>query len=163
MSIVHDYAAVGTAYRKLSDGWLPREEQPKPHWTDKVTANAKYGTVAINMAGKRKPIDATVLENLFDRYVLYATHWLNGQEYFCPLTGLNMSVELLDHELANIELATRGPRGRAEFRKEFLIWRMRVAIDHRDNGGPKPAWDLHPRYKAFFENAAALFSHEITG
>src|SRR5258708_8243057 len=117
MSIVYDYKSVGAGYHKLTEGWLPREDPPcKPYWADRLrpieqphivdertvemTTDHQIRSVVDRIKNRlKRPIDTTLTEQIFSRYLNYNCAWTEGKDYICPYTGQLMDHNALDHEM----------------------------------------------------------------
>lgn len=83
---------------------------------------------------------------LFDRYVLYADHWTQNNDYRDPDTGQVYNLKALDKFLAEIELGMQihNPK---DFRQEVVTFALRYQRDK----GRSPSWKAYGKMKEVIE------------
>lgn len=86
-------------------------------------------------------------QNLFDRYVLWAGHWIDDMELFDAETGVRMDKGMLDAELSKIEKPNMISNPK-DYRSEVVRYCLRYA---RDNQGRNPDWRSYERLKETIE------------
>lgn len=86
-------------------------------------------------------------QNLFDRYVLYADHWIQDQEYRDPETGQMFNHEELNEELEKTEKAA-GIANPKDFRNEVVNFVLRAKAN---NEGRNPDWQSYEKLRVVIE------------
>lgn len=86
-------------------------------------------------------------QNLFDRYIDYADHWLEDKDYKDPDTGEMFDRESLNKELEKIEKPAEivNPK---EFRGEVVNYALRVKAN---NNGENPKWTSYEKLRTVIE------------
>jgi serine protein kinase len=92
-------------------------------------------------------------QNLFERYALYADHWIQDEDFRDPETGEMYNRESLNSELEKIEKPA-GIANPKDFRNEITQFFLRYSAK---NGGKKPAWNSYNPIKEVIEKN--IFSH----
>lgn len=86
-------------------------------------------------------------QNLFDRYVIYADHWIQDNEFVDPDTGARLDRDELNKELEKIEKPAQIANPK-DFRNEIVNFTLR----HRaKNKGKNPAWTAFEKMKEVIE------------
>jgi serine protein kinase len=86
-------------------------------------------------------------QNLFDRYILYADHWIRSEDYNDTDVGLVKKKDELDAELQKIEKQADVTNAR-DFRNEVVNYCLRYAAK---NDGKKPSWKSYEKLKEVIE------------
>lgn len=86
-------------------------------------------------------------QNLFDRYVTYADHWLQQQEFADPDTNDILDPKTLDAELSKIEKPA-GIGNPRDFRNEVVNFVLRA---RNKNNGNNPSWTSYEKLKEIIE------------
>lgn len=92
-------------------------------------------------------------QNLFDRYVTYADHWLEENDYRDPLTGLTMTKEELEKFLKEVEVPANVSNTK-DFRNEIVKFCLRYRTAHEGNN---PKWTSYNKIREVLE--ARIFSN----
>lgn len=92
-------------------------------------------------------------QNLFDRYIEYADHWLQERDFRDPDTGEMFDREILNKELEKIEKPS-GIANPKEFRGEVVNYCLRVQAG---NNGENPKWTSYEKLREVIEKK--LFSN----
>lgn len=107
----------------------------------------------------QKEIQAAYLEsysdygqNLFERYVLYADHYIQEQDYRDPETGQQWNRAALDEELRKMEIPANIHNAR-DFRNEIVTYVLRYK---GNNAGKMIKWNAYEKIKQVIE--ARMFS-----
>ena len=86
-------------------------------------------------------------QNLFERYVEYADHWIEDNEYRDPDTGQAWDRKALNEELEKIEKPAKVSNPK-DFRHEVVKHVMRHGMH---NNGEKPRWNEYTTIKEVIE------------
>lgn len=86
-------------------------------------------------------------QNLFDRYVLYADHWIQDQDYRDAETGQMYNREELNEELEKIEKPA-GIANPKDFRNEVVNFVLRAKAN---NEGRNPDWQSYEKLRSVIE------------
>lgn len=82
-------------------------------------------------------------QNLFDRYVMFADHWITHKDYRDPDTGQMYNKDALNAELEKIEKPA-GIEGVKDFRNEIVHFCLRYQSQHEGNN---PPWKSYQKIK----------------
>jgi len=96
-------------------------------------------------------------QNLFDRYVVYADHYIQDREFVDPDTGTRLDREELNKELEKIEKPAQivNPK---DFRSEIVNFNLR----HRaKNKGKNPDWTAFEKMKEVIEERMFSATEEL--
>ncbi len=85
-------------------------------------------------------------QNLFERYVTYADHWCQDNDFRDPDTGQQFDRQLLNEELEKIE-KTAGIANPKDFRNDVVQFYLR----HRAKNGKSPSWDSYEKIRNVIE------------
>lgn len=87
-------------------------------------------------------------QSLFDRYILYADHWVQDNDFRDPDTGTLYNRKALDSELSKIEkpASIGNPK---DFRHEIVNFALRYRADHK---GANPSWKSYEKLKQVIES-----------
>jgi len=96
-------------------------------------------------------------QDLFDRYVLYADHWVQDVQYCDPETGDVFTRANLNAELEKVEKPA-GISNPKEFRNEIVQYVLRERPKY---GGTNPAWNAHDRFRSIFEKKIFATMKEV--
>ncbi|MFY0656294.1 MAG: PrkA family serine protein kinase [Neptunomonas phycophila] len=96
-------------------------------------------------------------QNLFERYVEYADHWIEDNEYRDPDTGQAWDRNALNEELEKIEKPA-GISNPKDFRHEVVKHVMRHGMN---NNGQKPKWNEYKRIKEVIEEKMFTATEEL--
>lgn len=91
-------------------------------------------------------------QSLFDRYIVFADHWVQDNDYRDVDTGQMYNRELLNKELEKIEKPAEIANPK-DFRHEVVNFALRYQAAH---GGKNPAWTAYEKLKAVIR--ATMFS-----
>lgn len=91
-------------------------------------------------------------QSLFDRYILFADHWIQDNEYRDPDTGAMYSREVLNKELSKIEKPAQIANPK-DFRHEIVNFALRYQAGHK---GKNPSWTAYEKLRRVIE--ANMFS-----
>ncbi len=101
-------------------------------------------------------IKAAFLENskefgqhVFDRYVLHADMWIQGQDYRDPDTGIHYDRAALEKELEKLEKPAGIMNGK-DFRNEVVNFVLRARAKP-ENGGKNPDWTSYNKFRVVIE------------
>lgn len=90
-------------------------------------------------------------QNIFDRYVSFADHWISDSDYKDPDTGLIMNREALNKELEKIEKGgSNSIANPKDFRNEFVNYVLRARAKP-ENAGSNPKWTDYEKFKQVIE------------
>lgn len=91
-------------------------------------------------------------QSMFDRYILFADHWIQDNNYRDPDTGQMYDRENLNRELEKIEKPAEivNPK---DFRHEVVNFALRYQAKH---DGKNPSWTAYEKLKRVIE--ASMFS-----
>jgi serine protein kinase len=92
-------------------------------------------------------------QNLFDRYVTYADHWLEDNDYRDSITGLTMSSTELEKFLEEVEVPAN-VSNKKDFRNEVVKYCLRYRTAH---DGQNPKWSSYNKIREVLE--AKIFSN----
>lgn len=95
-------------------------------------------------------------QNLFERYVTYADHWCQDNEYRDPETGQQFDRSLLNDELEKIE-KTAGIANPKDFRNDVVQFYLR----HRAKNGKSPSWDSYEKIRNVIEKRIFSKTEEL--
>jgi len=85
-------------------------------------------------------------QNLFERYVTYADHWCQDNDYRDPETGQQFDRAALNEELEKIEKPA-GIANPKDFRNDVVQFYLR----HRAKNGKSPSWNSYEKIKNVIE------------
>lgn len=92
-------------------------------------------------------------QNIFNRYLLYADHWLQEEDYRDPSTNLSMSPEELHKYLEEIEAPAHIGNAK-DFRNEVVKYSLRYKAQHNNEN---PKWTAYNKIREVIE--AKMFSN----
>ncbi|GJM59573.1 MULTISPECIES: PrkA family serine protein kinase [Persicobacter] len=90
---------------------------------------------------------STYGQNIFEKYVVYADHWMQNNDYRDPDSGEMLSRSMLNEELEKIEKPA-GIANPKDFRAEVTNFTLRFKAS---NGGESPRWDAYEKIKTVIE------------
>jgi len=96
-------------------------------------------------------------QNMFDRYLTLADHWIQDEEYRDPETGAQFSRAALNDELEKIEKAG-GISNPKDFRNEVVNYSLRYRAS---NEGQNPDWQAYKKIAKVIEKRMFSASEEI--
>jgi len=85
-------------------------------------------------------------QNLFERYITYADHWCQDNDYRDPETGQQFDRGTLNEELEKIEKPA-GIANPKDFRNDLVQFYLR----HKAKNGQAPSWDSYEKIKNVIE------------
>ena len=85
-------------------------------------------------------------QNLFERYITYADHWCQDNDYRDPETGQQFDRSSLNDELEKIEKPA-GIANPKDFRNDVVQFYLR----HKAKNGESPKWDSYEKIKNVIE------------
>jgi serine protein kinase len=85
-------------------------------------------------------------QNLFERYITYADHWCQDNDYRDPETGQQFDRGALNEELEKIEKPA-GIANPKDFRNDVVQFYLR----HRARAGEAPKWDSYEKIRNVIE------------
>lgn len=85
-------------------------------------------------------------QNLFERYITYADHWCQDNDYRDPETGQQFDRGALNEELEKIEKPA-GIANPKDFRNDLVQFYLR----HKAKNGEAPSWDSYEKIKNVIE------------
>lgn len=91
-------------------------------------------------------------QSLFDRYIVFADHWVQDNDYRDVDTGQMFNRELLNKELEKIEKPAEIANPK-DFRHEVVNFALRYQARH---GGKNPAWTAYEKLRRVIQ--ATMFS-----
>lgn len=91
-------------------------------------------------------------QSLFDRYLLFADHWIQDKDHRDVDTGQMYNKDALNEELSKIEKPA-GIAGVKDFRNEIVQFSLRYASQHN---GDNPSWTSYEKIREVIE--ANMFS-----
>ena len=91
-------------------------------------------------------------QSLFDRYILFADHWIQDKDYRDADTGQMYNRDALNQELEKIEKPAE-ISGVKDFRNEIVHFSLRYAASHE---GKNPKWTAYEKIREVIE--ANMFS-----
>lgn len=86
-------------------------------------------------------------QNLFERYITYADHWCQDNEYRDHDTGQSFDREALNNELEKIEKPA-GIANPKDFRNDVVQFYLR----YKAKNGESPSWESYRKIKDVIEN-----------
>ena len=86
-------------------------------------------------------------QNIFDKNVVYADHWMQNNDYRDPDSGEIFDRSILNAELEKIEKPA-GIANPKDFRAEVTNFTLRYKASH---GGESPRWDSYEKIKTVIE------------
>lgn len=96
-------------------------------------------------------------QNIFDRYVTYASKWVDEEEHFDSATGIQMDKNALNHELEKIEIPAQITNPR-DFRNEVVRYSLRYAKEHE---GKNPDWRSYEKLRTVIEKSMFAKTDDI--
>jgi len=87
-------------------------------------------------------------QSLFDRYILFADHWIQDNDYRDPDTGQMFDRSMLNKELEHIEKQAEIANPK-DFRHEVVNFALRYQAQ---NGGKNPSWTAYEKLRRVIEN-----------
>ncbi len=96
-------------------------------------------------------------QNIFDRYVVYADHWIQDQEFRDPETGEIFDRGALNEELEKIEKPA-GIANPKDFRNEVVNFVLRARANH---AGRNPAWTSYEKLREVIEKKMFANTEEL--
>ena len=96
-------------------------------------------------------------QNLFDRYVEYADHWIDEQDFKDPDTGQLYDREILNKELEKIEKPA-GIANPKDFRHEIVKF---VLKSRANNKGKNPSWTSYEKLREVIEKKMFAATDEL--
>lgn len=85
-------------------------------------------------------------QNLFERYITYADHWCQDNDFRDPETGQQFDRSALNEELEKIEKPA-GIANPKDFRNDLVQYYLR----HKAKNGESPRWDTYEKIKNVIE------------
>ena len=86
-------------------------------------------------------------QNIFDKYVMYADHWVQNNDFRDPETNILLERADLEAELAKIEKPA-GISNPKDFRNEVVNYVLRARAN---NNGNNPSWSSYEKFKQVIE------------
>lgn len=96
-------------------------------------------------------------QNLFDRYLDYADHWIQNIDYKDPDTGNLFDRSILNEELEKIEKPA-GIANPKDFRNEVVNWVLRARVKYDGNN---PPWTAYEKMREVIENKMFAGTEEL--
>lgn len=96
-------------------------------------------------------------QNLFERYVEYADHWIDDQDFKDPDTGQIFKRDILNKELEKIEKPA-GIANPKDFRHEVVKFVLRAKAA---NGGNAPVWTSYEKLREVIEKKIFASTDEL--
>lgn len=96
-------------------------------------------------------------QNLFDRYINYADHWIQDQDFRDPDTGEQFDRRTLNDELEKIEKAA-GISNAKDFRNEVVNFVLRARAN---NNGNNPDWKSYEKLRNVIEKKMFSSTEEL--
>lgn len=96
-------------------------------------------------------------QNLFDRYIVYADHWIQNNEYRDNDTGMMYDRDMLNTELEKIEKPA-GISNPKDFRHECVNYCLR---QRANNHGKNPEWTSYEKIKDVIEKRIFTNTDEL--
>ncbi len=96
-------------------------------------------------------------QNIFDRYVIYADHWIQDQEFRDPETGEIFDRGALNEELEKVEKPA-GIANPKDFRNEVVNFVLRARAN---NAGRNPAWTSYEKLREVIEKKMFANTEEL--
>ena len=85
-------------------------------------------------------------QNLFERYITYADHWCQDNDFRDPETGQQFDRVALNEELEKIEKPA-GIANPKDFRNDLVQFYLR----HKAKNGEAPSWDSYEKIRSVIE------------
>ena len=95
-------------------------------------------------------------QNIFDRYIMYTTHWIENQSYRDPNTGQEFNREALNEELESIEKPA-GIANPKDFRHEVERYVLKYRQQHNEN----PRWESYHKLRSVIEKKLFTKTEEL--
>ncbi|MFT4581608.1 MAG: serine protein kinase [Gammaproteobacteria bacterium] len=96
-------------------------------------------------------------QNIFDRYVTYADHWIQDEKYRDPDTGEMLDRASINDELEKIEKPA-GISNPKDFRNEIVNFVLRARANE---GGENPAWTIYQKLREVVEHKMFSNTEEL--
>jgi serine protein kinase len=96
-------------------------------------------------------------QNLFDRYLDYADHWIQNIDFKDPDTGNLFDRSVLNEELEKIEKPA-GIANPKDFRNEVVNWVLRARSNHDGNN---PPWTAYEKMREVIETKMFAGTEEL--
>lgn len=96
-------------------------------------------------------------QNMFDRYIDFADHWLEDKDYRDPNTGEMFDRDALNKELEKIEVPANISNPK-EFRGEVVNYTLRVKAKNKGNN---PKWTSYEKLRIVIEKKLFSTTEEI--
>jgi len=96
-------------------------------------------------------------QNIFDRYIDYADHWIQDQDFKDHDTGQLISKDALDEELEQLEKPA-GVSNAQDFRHEVVNFVLR---SRARNKGKNPAWNTYQKMRDVIEKKMFASTEEL--
>lgn len=96
-------------------------------------------------------------QNLFDRYIQFADHWIQQQDFRDPETGEQFDRNALNDELEKIEKAANIANPK-DFRNEVVNFVLRARAN---NGGKNPDWKSYEKLRVVIEKKMFSSTEEL--
>lgn len=96
-------------------------------------------------------------QNIFERYVMFADHWVQDREYRDSDTGQVMDRSILNAELEKIEKSASVANPK-DFRNEVVSFVLRAQAN---NGGKMPRWDSYNKMKKVIEHKISTSMEDL--
>lgn len=96
-------------------------------------------------------------QNVFDRYIEFADHWIQNIEYKDPDTGSMFDRSILNDELEKIEKPA-GIANPKDFRNEVVNFVLRARSKHEGNN---PPWNSYEKLKEVIEHKMFSNTEEL--
>lgn len=96
-------------------------------------------------------------QNIFDRYVEYADHWIDDQDFKDPDTGQLYNREILNNELEKIEKPA-GIANPKDFRHEVVKFVLKARAN---NKGKNPHWTSYEKLREVIEKKMFATTDEL--
>lgn len=122
--------------------------------------------VLVNQYSKKigKDIQTAYLESydeygqsLFDKYILYADHWVQDRDFKDADTGNMYDVDVLDKELMKLEKPARISNSK-DFRNEVVNFAIRYQAGHE---GKNPDWKSYEKLRKVIEESMFSKTEEL--
>jgi len=168
ISSVFDRDANETAADPVSLMLALEERIAREDWTEDVKktalAHLKGWLIPRYLEFAQKEIQTAYLESyadygqaLFDRYVLFADHWIQDEAFVDPSTGVAFDRAALNLELEKIEKPA-GIGNPRDFRHEVVnfVLRARARV-----GGNSPAWTTYEKLREVIEKRMFAATDDI--
>ena len=96
-------------------------------------------------------------QNIFDRYISYADHWIQDQQYKDHDTGQLISKDALEEELEKLEKPA-GVTNSVDFRHEVVNFVLRFRAKNKDKN---PGWNGYQKMKDVIEKKMFASTEEL--